>query len=100
MPFYVFATVIPKSEHVQTVEAELRGMVAATRAEPGNQRYDLFHESDGSPGFHVFEAYDDQAAFDAHLASPHFVAFREKAAEWLAQPPVIKILTAVDAVEP
>ncbi|MBN3787894.1 putative quinol monooxygenase [Burkholderia sp. Ac-20353] len=99
MPFYVYATLVPKSEHVQTVEAALRDLVAATRAEPGNQRYDLFHESDGSPGFHLFEVYDDQAAFDAHRASLHFAAFREKAAEWLAQPPVIKILTAVDAVD-
>ncbi|KVD89980.1 antibiotic biosynthesis monooxygenase [Burkholderia stagnalis] len=96
MSIYVFATLIPKPEHVATVEAELRQLVATTRAEPGNRRYDLFREADGTPGFHVFEIYDDEQALEAHRASAHYVAYRAKAGEWLAQPPVVKVLTAVD----
>lgn len=38
MPVYVFASLIPKPEYVETVETELRKLVAATRAEPGNRR--------------------------------------------------------------
>ncbi|WP_175763042.1 putative quinol monooxygenase [Burkholderia ambifaria] len=99
MALYVMASVFPKPEHAQAVEAELRSMVTATRAEPGNRRYDLFREQDSSPALHLFEIYDDQAAFDAHLASPHFTAFRVKSTEWFSAPPVIKVLSGIDAAE-
>ncbi|OJA41633.1 antibiotic biosynthesis monooxygenase [Burkholderia ubonensis] len=99
MPVYVIASLIPKPEHAQTVETELRGLVAATRAEPGNLRYDLFRQADGSPGFDLFEVYEDVAALEAHRASPHYIAYRAKAGEWLAQPPVVKVLAALDAVQ-
>lgn len=99
MPVYVFASLIPKPEYVETVETELRKLVAATRAEPGNRRYDLFVQTDGAPCFHLFEVYDDAQAFDAHRASAHYNAYRASAAEWLAEPPVVRVLTAVDAVQ-
>ncbi|MCA8095200.1 antibiotic biosynthesis monooxygenase [Burkholderia anthina] len=99
MALYVMASVFPKPEHAPAVEAELRSMVAASRAEPGNRRYDLFREQDGSAALHLFEIYDDQAAFDAHLASPYFTAFRIKSADWFAAPPVIKVLSGIDVAE-
>ncbi|SMF98360.1 putative quinol monooxygenase [Burkholderia singularis] len=99
MTIYVFASVIPKPEHADAVDAHLRQLVAATRAEPGNLRYDLFRQTDGAPGFHLFEAYVDEAALDAHRASAHYNAYRANAAEWFAQPPVVKVLTAIDAVQ-
>ena len=99
MALYVMASVFPKPEHAQAVEAELRSMVAQSRAEPGNRRYDLFREQDGSSALHLFEIYDDQAAFDVHLASPYFTAFRIKSADWFAAPPVIKVLSGIDAAE-
>ncbi|MGS0891237.1 putative quinol monooxygenase [Burkholderia stagnalis] len=99
MALYVMASLFPKPEHAQAVEAELRGMVGKTRAEPGNRRYDLFREQGGSPDLHLYEIYDDQAAFDAHLASPHFVAFSEKSADWFAAPPVIKVVSGIDVAE-
>jgi quinol monooxygenase YgiN len=97
MPVYVFASLIPKPEYAKTVEAELHRLVAATRAEPGNRRYDLFRQADGAPGFHLFEVYEDEQALDAHRATAHYNAYRANAAEWLATPPVVKVLTAVDA---
>ncbi|MGU7785010.1 putative quinol monooxygenase [Burkholderia sp. PU8-34] len=100
MPVYVIASLIPKPEYAERVEAELRGMVAASRTEPGNRRYDLFRHADGAPGFHLFEIYDDAQALEAHRSSAHYVAYRAKAGEWLAEPPVVKVLTAIDAVQP
>jgi quinol monooxygenase YgiN len=96
MSIFVIASVIPKPEYANEVEAELRRMVTYTRAEPGNRRYDLFRTADGSPGLHLYEIYDDDAAFEAHRASAHFNAYREKMADWLAQPPVVTVLTAID----
>lgn len=96
MALHVIASLFLKPEHAQAGEAELRSMVVKTRAEPGNQRYDLFREQDGSPHLHLYEIYDDQAAFDAHVASPHFREFRTKSADWFAAPPVIRVLPAID----
>lgn len=44
------------------------------RHEPGCQQFDVCRD-----GNHVFlyEIYDDRAAFDLHLASPHFLSFDE-----------------------
>jgi quinol monooxygenase YgiN len=45
---------------------------AATRTEPGCRMY-LAHRSTTDPRrFFLYEQYDDQAALDAHRASPHF----------------------------
>lgn len=97
MSIFVMATVIPKAEHVQDVEAALRGLVAAARTEPGNRRYDLFRDASGQPVFHFFEIYDDEAALEAHRASAHYKAYRAKAGDWLAEAPNVRVLTAVDA---
>ncbi len=43
--------------------------------EPGCRRFDVCVD-DAKPGtVFLYELYDDRAAFDAHLASPHFKAF-------------------------
>jgi quinol monooxygenase YgiN len=54
---------------------------------------------DGSPNLHLYEIYDDQAAFDAHLASPYFGEFRTKSADWFTAPPVIKVLSGIDVAK-
>jgi quinol monooxygenase YgiN len=96
MSIYIFASLTPKSEHVADVEAALRHMVAQTRKEPGNRRYDLLRRADGAPGFYVYETYADEAAVQAHRDSAHYVALGGKIGEWLAEPVDIKVLTGVD----
>lgn len=47
-------------------------LTSQTRAEPGNIMY-LAHRSTTEPRrFFLYEQYQDQAALDAHRASPHF----------------------------
>ncbi|MFO0909406.1 MAG: putative quinol monooxygenase [Isosphaeraceae bacterium] len=49
-----------------------QALTAATRAEPGCRFY-LAHRSTTDPRkFFLYEQYDDEAALDAHRASPHF----------------------------
>lgn len=61
--------------HEEEAAALLRQMVEPTRAEPGNLMY-LVHRSPTEPGrFFFYEQYTDQAALDAHRASPHFQQF-------------------------
>lgn len=47
--------------------------------EPGCLRFDVLFPTSGASGPEVFlyEIYTDQAAFDVHLASPHFRSFDE-----------------------
>jgi quinol monooxygenase YgiN len=97
MNINVFASIVPKAEHVADVEAELRRMVQASRQEPGNLRYDLYRIAEAPASFHLFETYDGPAAMDAHRCSEHYQAYRAKVANWLVSIPEVKILTAIDA---
>lgn len=80
--------------HCVTVKFSLRaGDEAAFLARVRRQAADSLREE---PGCHVFEVwqtpgavflyevYEDAAAFEAHLASPHFRAFDEEVAPMVA----------------
>jgi len=54
---------------------------AASRQEPGCKQFDVAFSEDGLACF-LYELYDDRAAFDAHLATPHFLKFREATEPW------------------
>ncbi|CAD6534030.1 Putative monooxygenase [Paraburkholderia hiiakae] len=97
MNISVFASIVPKPEHVSDVEAELLKMVSASRQEPGNLRYDLYRISEGPASFHLFETYDGPAAMDAHRGSAHYQDYRAKVASWLVAPPEVKVLAALEA---
>ena len=53
---------------------------ASVSTEPGCRRFDILSPRDGSTDVILYEIYDDPAAFEAHKAMPHYLAFR-KAAE-------------------
>ena len=57
------------------------GTAAAIRAEPGNLRYEYFFPMDDSETVLLIDQWRDQAAIDAHHASPmmgKIAALREK----------------------
>ena len=60
-------------------EADLRtlldGLVAASRAEPGNLRYDLWRERADPARLVLDELYADNAAVEAHRATEHFQGY-------------------------
>ena len=73
------------SHHVKTVaifvarpgklgelRALLDGMLAASRAEPGNLRYDLWQDQTDPTRFVLDELYTGSEAVADHRASPHF----------------------------
>lgn len=56
-------------------------LVAETRKESGNLVYE-YRRSHSDPGsWRVFEEWEDQAALDAHMGTPHMAAFMGAAAE-------------------
>lgn len=65
------------------------GLIEETNKEPGVRSYALY-ESIATPNtFLMFEEYDDEDAFNAHLGSPHFQAAGAGLAGWLSGPPKI-----------
>ena len=54
-----------------TVEEILRRMAPLSRAEPGCLQYEVHGQADDPNTFVLFERYVDEAAFEAHTASPH-----------------------------
>ena len=51
--------------------------VAATRAEPGCVEFTAYRSLDDADRFTLHERYEDEAAFEAHRASPHFAEYVE-----------------------
>lgn len=50
--------------------------VTATRSEPGDIAFHAFALKDDPAHIRVFEIYTDQAAYAAHLETPHYKKFR------------------------
>ena len=44
-------------------------------SEPGCRQFDVCSDDARPAVVFLYEVYDDRAAFDAHLAAPHFLAF-------------------------
>ena len=55
----------------------LQNARASARDEKGCRQFDVCAPPDGSPRVFLYEVYDDEAAFKAHLDTPHFKSFAE-----------------------
>lgn len=94
----VVASFIPKPSHEKQVEQVLRGMISPTRAEPGNQRYELYAGNGAPAVFVLLEMYKDQAAVEAHRGTEHYKAYRARIGDLLSEPIKVKILRVLDIV--
>ena len=61
--------------HRAELLAVFRDLVAKSRAEAGNLRYDLHQDLQNENRFVFVETWQDQAAVDSHNASGHFQGF-------------------------
>jgi (4S)-4-hydroxy-5-phosphonooxypentane-2,3-dione isomerase len=52
-------------------------------AEPGCHGFNIHQETNDPTLFLLIEIYADQAAFDAHRNSPHYLQFREDVKDWV-----------------
>lgn len=56
---------------------------ASRESEAGCRQFDVCIAADDTSTTFLYEAYDDPAAFDAHLASAHFKAFDALTTPWI-----------------
>ena len=74
-----------KAAHVEEFRAAIAANAAASvNDEPGCRQFDVARDPDDALRVFLYEIYSDRAAFDLHLSSPHFKAFDQKTAAWLA----------------
>jgi len=71
----IVAVLAGKEGMGQALEALLLGMASASRAEPGNLRWDVWRDQADPTRFVLDELYVDDAAVTAHRASAHFAVY-------------------------
>ena len=85
-PLVSLAILKARRGQAPALKAALLALIEPTRAESGNRDYMLFERCDEPGTFYMREAFDDQLAFDTHLATAHFQRFAEQADQLLAEP--------------
>jgi quinol monooxygenase YgiN len=86
---HVMAHVEARPETVDAVRRVFDALLAPSRAEPGCVDYQVFEDGTRPGHFVTVECWADQAAFDAHMASPHVAAAFAAAGSLLASAPHI-----------
>ena len=76
--FSIFVTINIKPAHTEEFEeASLGDAQGATRDEPGCFRFDMHQDAEIPSRYYLHEVYRDEAAFQAHLETPHFTKWRD-----------------------
>jgi quinol monooxygenase YgiN len=63
----------------------------SVESEVGCHQFDVCRDPADPAVFHLYELYDDEAAFQAHLASAHFRQMNEATAAWVEAKTVRKL---------
>jgi autoinducer 2-degrading protein len=79
--------------HVFVAEDHIRDFILATIEnhkesvkEPGNLRFDILCDVTDPSKFVLYEAYESEEASAAHKNTPHYLAWRDTVAGWMAKP--------------
>lgn len=75
-----------KDKHTDDfIEATRRNHLESVK-EPGNLRFDVIRNSEEPQKFILYEAYESEEAAANHKKTPHYLAWREAVAGWMAEP--------------
>jgi (4S)-4-hydroxy-5-phosphonooxypentane-2,3-dione isomerase len=75
-----------KPEHVDDFIAATKANHEASVQEPGNLRFDVLQSAREPERFVLYEAYATAEAAAAHKEAAHYLAWRDRVAEWMASP--------------
>ena len=74
-----------ESRHLDAFRARVIDNARTSRMqEPGCLQFDVCADPMHKDRVFLYEVYADRAAFDAHLASPHYKSFEKEVAPWIA----------------
>ena len=75
-----------KPEHIEEfITATVENHEASVK-EAGNLRFDVLQQQDDPSAFVIYEAYENEELALSHKKTPHYLAWREKVADWMAEP--------------
>ena len=87
------ANIVIEAQHLESFRAALKEEIeASVRLEPGVLTLYAVSAKEDPTRFTILEIYADQAAYDAHLKTPHFLKYRS------VTQGLVKSLELVDAV--
>ena len=70
--------------HIAAFEREIADNARASlETEPGCRQFDVCRDPADAGLFFLYELYDDEAAVQAHLRSPHFLRMNEATVGWV-----------------
>ena len=73
-----------KPENVDAFMQKLDANARAARTEPGCRQFEVLVDPNDRTKIMLFEVYKDEAAFEAHQATPHFKKYVAEAVPLLA----------------
>jgi len=77
-PFVVIAEFAVQDQHREEfLKLCAFDSLRSTTDEPGCRQFDVITSSDAPQAVVLYEVYDDRAAFDTHLTTPHYAVFAE-----------------------
>jgi quinol monooxygenase YgiN len=76
-----------REEFRKLIDANARD---SCRDEPGCRRFDVLEPKDEPDRIFLYEIYDDRAAFEAHIKTPHFAAFDKASAGLVVEKRVLE----------
>ncbi len=75
-PYVIIAEFEVRAEHKDEFLDLCRyDSTCSVRDEPGCRQFDALTIDDAPEAVVLYEVYDDKAAFEAHLATPHYATF-------------------------
>ena len=81
--YVIIAPVQIKQGHTgDYIEALLEDAKASVRDEPGCQRFDVIQDAGDANRVWLYEVYNDEAAFQAHLQTPHLKKLPDTTKDW------------------
>jgi quinol monooxygenase YgiN len=84
MSFVLVVNIRVKPESVDAFMKRLGENAAAARKEPGCRQFEVLVDPKDKTKVMLFEVYDDEKAFEAHQATPHFKKYLAEAVPLLA----------------
>ena len=72
MAYVVSAYWRAKEGKADRLEAVIGELMEPSRAEPGNRFYQAHRDPENPRLFFLYEQYEDEAGYEAHMASEHF----------------------------
>jgi autoinducer 2-degrading protein len=69
------------------IEAMLDDAKGSVKNEPGCLRFDVIQDGGDPNRIWLYEVYVDEAAFQVHMQTPHFIKWRDTVKDWFADRP-------------